>query len=59
VGKVVLGELLLYSYLIQGSTNYPKSRTFLWVHIVDPQILGATVVNLVAWANWCLGFVHP
>ena len=27
-------------------------------HIEDPQILGATVQNLVARATWCPGFVH-
>jgi hypothetical protein len=25
----------------------------------DPQILGATVQNLFAWATWPVGFVHP
>ena len=25
--------------------------------ITDPQILGATIQNLVAWATWCLGFL--
>jgi hypothetical protein len=28
-------------------------------HTEDPQILGATIQNLVAWATWQPGFVHP
>jgi hypothetical protein len=26
--------------------------------IEEPQILGATIQNLVVWATWCPGFVH-
>ena len=28
------------------------------LHAQDPQILGATVQNLLAWVSWRLGFVH-
>ena len=27
-------------------------------HTEDPEMLGATVQNLVARATWCTGFVH-
>jgi hypothetical protein len=28
-------------------------------HMEDPQILGATLENLVSTVTWCVGFVHP
>jgi len=45
---------------------FHKSRSYLEIPcacivtlIEDPQILGATVINLVATATWCPEFVHP
>jgi hypothetical protein len=55
--------------LIQGCTDFPKSQpqkilgtrivTLSKSHNEDPQILGATIQNLVTMATRYLGFVHP
>jgi hypothetical protein len=36
-----------------------RKLTWSHFHTVDPQILGATVQNVVATATWDPGFVHP
>jgi hypothetical protein len=59
------------SYFVnQGSSIFQKcsshskilgARKVTWskFHIADPQIFYATIQNLVAWATWQPGFVHP
>jgi hypothetical protein len=40
---------------IQGGRRVILSK----FHTEDPQILGITTQNSVAWVTWCPGFVHP
>jgi len=44
---------------IRLNTMFSNTLSFLSSRNVSDQTLGATVQNLVASENWCLGFVHP
>jgi hypothetical protein len=44
-------------HLKQGCTNFPKIMN--WRHIEDPQMIGASVQNLVTTVMWLPGFLHP
>jgi hypothetical protein len=59
-------SMLRYTYiacLVEKSRNDLKiigsrGMTRMNLRTEEPQILGATIQNLVVWGTWCPGFVH-